>query len=51
MKFYELPQAVEAAIKNTDVRPFVRVLFELADGDVLASGEFNHYESGGNRQF
>ena len=35
MKFYELPQAVEAAIKNTDVRPFVRVLFELADGDVF----------------
>ena len=35
MKFYELPQAVEAAIKNTDVRPFVRVLFELADGDIF----------------
>lgn len=42
MKFYEVPPEVEGFIKNTDCRPFVRVVFELAgddvyirDGDVL----------------
>ena len=34
MKFYEVPPEVENAIKNTDYRPFVRVVLELADGDV-----------------
>ena len=34
MKFYELPPAVENLIKNTDSRPFVRILFELPGGDV-----------------
>ena len=34
MKFYEVPPEVENAIKNTNIRPFVRVVFELADGDV-----------------
>ena len=35
MKFYELPPAVEASIKNTELRPFVRILFELESGDVF----------------
>ena len=35
MKFYEVPPEVENAIKNTDFRPFVRVLFELESGDVF----------------
>lgn len=34
MKFYEVPPEVEGFIKNTDCRPFVRVVFELAGGDV-----------------
>ena len=34
MKFYELPPEVESKIRDTDSRPFVRVVFELADGDV-----------------
>jgi len=33
MKFYELPPAVDSAIKNTDIRPYVRVMFELKDND------------------
>lgn len=35
MKFYELPPEVDNLIKNTDVRPFVRILLELPDGDVF----------------
>jgi len=35
MKFYEVPPEIENAIKNTDFRPFVRVLFELESGDVF----------------
>lgn len=34
MKFYELPPVVENLIKNTDARPFVRVVLELHGGDV-----------------
>ena len=34
MKFYELPPEVESKIRDTDSRPFVRVVFELAGGDV-----------------
>ena len=34
MRFYELPPEVETKIRNTDSRPFVRVVFELAGGDV-----------------
>ena len=34
MRFYELPPEVENKILDTDSRPFVRVVFELADGDV-----------------
>lgn len=34
MKFYEVPPEVENAIRNTDSRPFVRIVFELAGGDV-----------------
>ena len=34
MKFYELPPEVENKIRDTDSRPFVRVVFELAGGDV-----------------
>ena len=34
MRFYELPPEVENKIRDTDSRPFVRVAFELADGDV-----------------
>ena len=34
MKFYEVPPEVENAIKNTDSRPFVRVVFELSSGDL-----------------
>ena len=34
MRFYELPPEVENKIRDTDCRPFVRVVFELADGDV-----------------
>ena len=34
MKFYELPPEVENKIRDTDSRSFVRVVFELADGDV-----------------
>ena len=37
MKFYELPPAVESAIRNTEIRPYVRVLFELKDGDVFVN--------------
>lgn len=34
MKFYELPPEVENKIRDTDSRPYVRVVFELADGDI-----------------
>ena len=34
MKFYELQPEVESLIKNTDARPFVRVVFELTGGDI-----------------
>ena len=34
MRFYELPPEVESKIRDTESRPFVRVVFELADGDV-----------------
>ena len=34
MRFYELPPEVENKIRDTDSRPFVRVVLELADGDV-----------------
>ena len=34
MRFYELPPEVESKIRDTDSRPFVRVVFELAGGDV-----------------
>ena len=34
MKFYEVPPEVENAIRNTEIRPFVRIVFELAGGDV-----------------
>ena len=34
MKFYELPPEVENKIRDTDSRPFVRVVLELASGDV-----------------
>jgi len=33
MRFYEIPPEVENAIRDTDLRPFVRVVFELKDGD------------------
>ena len=29
MRFYELPPAVDSAIKNTDIRPYVRICFEM----------------------
>ena len=34
MRFYELPPEVESKIRDTDARPFVRVVFELSGGDV-----------------
>ncbi len=34
MRFYELPPLIESRIKDTDSRPFVRVVLELTDGDV-----------------
>ena len=34
MRFYELPSEVENKIRDTDSRPFVRVVFELSGGDV-----------------
>ena len=34
MRFYELPPEVERRIKDTDSRPFVRVVLELENGDV-----------------
>ena len=34
MKFYELQPEVESLIKNPQARPFVRVVLELAGGDV-----------------
>ena len=34
MKFYELPPEVESKIRDTDSRPFVRVVLELDGGDV-----------------
>ena len=34
MKFYQLPPEVENKIRDKDSRPFVRVVFELANGDV-----------------
>ena len=34
MRFYELPPEVESKIRDTDSRPFVRVVFELSGGDV-----------------
>lgn len=34
MRFYELPPEVENKIRDLDSRPFVRVVFELAGGDV-----------------
>lgn len=35
MKFYELPPAVNNSIQNTDIRPYVRVLFKLKDEDLF----------------
>ena len=35
MKFYELQPITEASIKNTEIRPFVRILFELESDDVF----------------
>lgn len=35
MKFYELPPAVNNSIQNTDISPYVRVLFELKDEDLF----------------
>lgn len=35
MKFYELPPAVNNSIQNTDIRPYVRILFELNDEDLF----------------
>lgn len=35
MKFYELPPAVNNSIANTDIRPYVRVFFELKDEDLF----------------
>ena len=35
MKFYELPPAVNNSIANTDIRPYVRVLFELKNEDLF----------------
>lgn len=35
MKFYELQPITEASIKNTEIRPFVRILFELENGDIF----------------
>ena len=34
MKVYEVPPEVENAIRNTESRPFVRIIFELSGGDV-----------------
>ena len=34
MKFYEIPPEVESKIRDTDARPFVRVVLELSSGDV-----------------
>ena len=34
MRFYELPPEVKNKIRDTDSRPFVRIVFELAGGDV-----------------
>ena len=34
MKFYELQPEVESLIKNPQARPFVRVVLELAGGDI-----------------
>ena len=34
MRFYELPPEVESKIRDTESRPFVRVVFEFAGGDV-----------------
>ena len=34
MKFYELPPEVLSLIKQNNIRPFVRVVFELSGGDV-----------------
>ena len=34
MKFYELQPEVESLIKNPEARPFVRVVLELAGGDI-----------------
>lgn len=34
MRFYELPPEVESLIKNTEARPFVRIVFELTGGDL-----------------
>ena len=34
MRFYDLPPEVESKIRDTDSRPFVRVVFELSGGDV-----------------
>ena len=34
MRFYELPPEVESKIRDSDSRPFVRVVFELSGGDV-----------------
>lgn len=35
MKFYELLPAVNNSIANTDIRPYIRVLFELKDEDLF----------------
>ena len=34
MRFYELPPEVENKIRDTDARPFVRVVLELSSGDI-----------------
>ena len=34
MRFYEIPPEVESKIRDTDARPFVRVVLELSGGDV-----------------
>jgi hypothetical protein len=37
MKFYELPPEVESKIRDTDARPFVRVVLETGEGDIYIS--------------
>lgn len=33
MRFYELQPAVDSAIKKTDIRPYVRICFEMENED------------------